>query len=345
MKAVVFREHGGPEVLRYEDVPSPEPGAGEVLVALRAAALNHLDLFVRAGIAGVKLPHIPGADGAGVIAANGPGASRYPVGTRVFFDPGLSDGTCRYCNRGEHSLCERWQILGETATQGTYAQAVVVPEINCREIPQLVSFEEAAAFPLVFLTAWRMLVTKAQVKPGETVLILGVGGGVATAALQIAKRAGATVFVTSGNDEKLKRARALGADVMINYKTTDFSKEVWSITKKAGVDVVIDNVGEATWDGSIRALARGGRLVTCGATSGPNPREEIRRIFAKQVTIYGSTMGTRHDWEQVTKLLNAGELRPIVDRTFPLEQAGRAQEQMAKAEQFGKIVLQIPPLS
>lgn len=345
MKAVVFREHGGPEVLRYEDVPTPEPGAGEVLVALRAAALNHLDLFVRAGIPGVKLPHISGADGAGVIAANGPGASRYPVGTRVFFDPGLSDGTCRYCNRGEHSLCERWQILGETATQGTYAQAVVVPEINCREIPQLVSFEEAAAFPLVFLTAWRMLVTKAQVKPGETVLILGVGGGVATAALQIAKRAGATVFVTSGDDEKLKRARALGADVVINYKTTDFSKEVWSITKKAGVDVVIDNVGEATWDGSIRALARGGRLVTCGATSGPNPREEIRRIFAKQVTIYGSTMGTRHDWEQVTKLLNAGELRPIVDRTFPLEQAARAQEQMAKAEQFGKIVLQIPPLS
>ncbi len=344
MKAVVFREHGGPEVLRYEDVPTPEPGPGEVLVALRAAALNHLDLFVRVGIPGVKLPHIPGADGAGVIAANGSGASRYPVGTRVFFDPGLSDGTCRYCNRGEHSLCERWQILGETATQGTYAQAVVVPEVNCREIPQRLSFEEAAAFPLVFLTAWRMVVTKAQVRPGETVLILGIGGGVATAALQIAKRAGATVFVTSGSDEKLGRARELGADVAINHKATDFSKEVWSITNKLGVDVVIDNVGEATWDRSIRALARGGRLVTCGATSGPNPQEEIRRIFAKQVTIYGSTMGTRHDWEQVVTLLNAGKLRPIVDRTFPLEEAARAQELMQNAEQFGKIVLEVPPL-
>ena len=315
-----------------------------MLVGLRAAALNHLDLFVRTGIPGVKLPHVPGADGAGVVAANGPGASRYPVGTRVFFDPGLSDGTCRYCNRGEHSLCVNWQILGETATQGTYAQAVVVPEVNCREIPQRLSFEEAAAFPLVFITAWRMVVTKAQVRPGETVLILGIGGGVATAALQIAKRAGASVLVTSGSDDKLKRARGLGADAVINYKTTDFSKAVWSLTKKNGVDVVLDNVGEATWDGSIRALARGGRLVTCGATSGPNPREEIRRIFAKQVTIYGSTMGTRHDWEQVTNLLSAGELRPVVDRTFPLEQAAKAQEQMAKAEQFGKIVLEVPPL-
>jgi NADPH2:quinone reductase len=279
-----------------------------------------------------------------VVAANGPGASKYPVGTRVFFDPGISDGTCRYCNRGEHSLCERWQILGETASQGTYAQAVVVPEVNCRQIPERLSFEEASAFPLVFITAWRMLVTKAMVRPGESVLVLGIGGGVATAALQIAKRAGATVFVTSGSDEKLNRARELGADVTINHKSTDFSKEVWSITKKTGVDIVVDNVGEATWDRSIRALARGGRLVTCGATSGPNPQEELRRIFAKQVTIYGSTMGTRHDWDQVTTLLNAGEFRPIVDRTFPLEHAGRAQELMAKAEQFGKIVLQVPPL-
>ncbi len=344
MKAIRFHEHGGPEVLRYEDVPTPEPGPGELLVALRAAALNHLDLFVRAGSPGVKLPHISGADGAGIIAAQGPGATRYPVSTRVFFDPGISDGTCRYCNRGEHSLCERWQILGETSTNGTYAQAVVVPEVNCREIPQRLSFEEAAAFPLVFLTAWRMVVTKAQVRPGETVLILGVGGGVAIAALQIAKRAGATVFVTSGSDGKLQRAKELGADVLINHKTTDFSKEVWSITNKTGVDVVLDNVGAATWDRSIRALARGGRLVTCGATSGPNPQEEIRRIFAKQVTIYGSTMGTRHDWEQVTTLLQAGELRPIVDRTFPLAQAAQAQEVLANAEQFGKIVLQVPPL-
>lgn len=345
MKAVRFHQHGGPEVLRVEEVPTPQPGRGEVLVALRAAALNHLDLFVRTGIPGVKLPHISGADGAGVVAAHGEGAGRFALGTRVFFDPGISDGTCRYCNRGEHSLCDRWQILGEAATDGTYAQAVVVPEINCREIPDRLSFEEAAAFPLVFLTAWRMVVTKAQVKPGETVLILGIGGGVATAALQIAKRAGARVFVTSSSDDKLRRAQPLGADVLINHQTHDFSREVWSITGKMGVDVVVDNVGAATWDRSIRALARGGRLVTCGATSGPKPDEDIRRIFAKQVTIYGSTMGTRNDWEQVTTLLRAGELNPIVDRTMPLEQAARAQEILATAEQFGKIVLQVPPLS
>lgn len=345
MKAIRFHEHGGPEVLRYEDAPTPSPGPGEVLIALRAAALNHLDLFARSGVVpGVPLPHIGGADGAGVVAANGPGAARYPVGTRVFFDPGLSDGTCDYCARGEHSLCDRWQILGEHR-DGTFAQAVVMPEINLRPIPEALSFEEAAAFPLVFQTAWRMVVSKARVVPGETVLILGIGGGVALAALQIAKHAGARVFVTSSSDEKLQRAREFGADVLINHQKTDFSKEVWTITQKRGVDVVIENVGAATWDRSIRALARGGRLVTCGATSGPKPDEDIRRLFTKQVTIYGSTMGTRHDWEQLNRLLAAKTLRPIVDRTFPLEQTAQAEALMERGEQFGKIVLTIPPLS
>jgi NADPH:quinone reductase-like Zn-dependent oxidoreductase len=343
MLAVRFHEHGGPDVLKLEEVATPAPGPGEVLVALRAAALNHLDLFVRDGIPGVKLPHIPGADGAGVITAHGPGTGRFPIGSRVFFDPGLSDGTCSYCARGEHSLCDSWKILGEQG-DGTYAQAVSVPEVNCRVIPERLSFEEAAAFPLVFLTAWRMLVTKARLQPGETVLILGVGGGVSSAALQIAKRAGARVFTTSGSAEKLERARKLGADVLIDHRKTDFSKEVWSLTGKRGVDVVLDNVGAATWEGSIRALARGGRLVTCGATSGPKPQEDIRRIFAKQITIYGSTMGTRHDWEQVTTLLEQGHLEPIVDRVFPLDQAADAQRLLAQAEQFGKIVLRIPPL-
>src|SRR2546423_3764315 len=345
MKAVRFHQHGGPEVLRYEEVPTPEPGSEQVLVALRAAALNHLDLFVRSGgVPKTPLPHVGGADGAGVVAANGPGASRYPVGTRVFFDPGLSDGTCEYCARGEHSLCDRWEILGEHR-DGTFAQAVVIPEINLRPIPDGMSFEDAAAFPLVFLTAWRMVVSKARVRPGETVLILGIGGGVALAALQIAKHAGGRVFVTSSSDEKLERARTLGADVLINHKRSDFSKEVWTITEKRGVDVVIEDVGAATWPGSIRALARGGRLVTCGATSGPKPEEDIRRIFQKQITIYGSTMGTRHDWEQLNALLAARALRPVVDRTFPLEQAAQAQERMARGEQFGKLVLTIPPLS
>lgn len=345
MKAIRFHEFGGPEVLRYEDAPEPKPGPGEVLIALRAAALNHLDLFVRnGGVPKTPLPHIGGADGAGVVAASGPGATRYATGTRIFFDPGLSDGTCDYCARGEHSLCDRWEILGEHR-DGTFAQAVVVPEVNLRPIPEGMSFEEAAAFPLVFLTAWRMVIGKARVRPGETALILGIGGGVALAALQIAKHAGARVLVTSSSDAKLDRARQLGADVLINHKTSDFSKEVWTLTDKRGVDVVIDDVGAATWPGSIRALAKGGRLVTCGATSGPKPDEDIRRIFAKQLTIYGSTMGTRHDWEQVTRLLAAGTLKPVIDTTFPLEQAAAAQQRMERAEQFGKLVLTIPPLS
>jgi NADPH:quinone reductase-like Zn-dependent oxidoreductase len=345
VKAIRFHQHGGPEVLRYEEVPTPAPGPGEVLIGLRAAALNHLDLFVRSGqTPGVDLPHIGGADGAGVVLANGPGAARYPTGTRVFFDPGLSDGLCDFCARGEHSLCDRWEILGEHR-DGTFAQAVVMPEINLRPVPAELSFEEAAAFPLVFLTAWRMLMTKARVIPGESVLILGIGGGVALAALQIAKHVGARVFVTSGSAEKLERAKALGADVLINHQETDFSKEVWRITEKRGIDVIVDNVGAATWDRSIRALAKGGRLVICGATSGPKPDEDLRRLFVKQVTIYGSTMGTRHDWEQLNRLLAAKALRPIVDRVFPLEQAAQAQTLMEGQGQFGKIVLSIPPLS
>jgi len=343
IKAIRFHEHGGPEVLRYEEAPTPAPGPGEVLVALRAAALNHLDLFVRSGMPGVPLPHIGGADGAGVVAASGPGATRYPAGTRVFFDPGISDGTCDYCVRGENSLCDHWQILGEDR-DGTFAQAVVVPEINLRPIPEHLDFEEAAAFPLVFQTAWRMLVTKARLQPGETVLILGIGGGVAIAALQIARLLKARVFVTSGSEAKLARARDLGAEILINHRETDFSREVWSITKKRGVEVVVDDVGAATWDRSIRSLARGGRLVTCGATSGPKPDEDLRRIFAKQITIYGSTMGTRQDWDALNQHLANGDLRPVVDRTYPLEQAAAAQEVMARGEQFGKLVLTIPPL-
>jgi len=330
-------------VLRYEDAPIPSPGPGEVLVALRAAALNHLDLFVRNGIPGVRLPHIGGADGSGIVLENGDGAGRHPQGTRVFFDPGISDGTCDYCRRGENSLCDHWQLMGENR-DGTFAQAVVVPEVNLRPIPEHLSFEEAAAFPLVFLTAWRMVVSKARVQAGETVLILGIGGGVAIAALQIARMLGARVFVTSSSELKLARAGELGAEVLINHREKDFSKEVWSITAKRGVDVVVDDVGAATWDRSIRALARGGRLVTCGATSGPKPDEDLRRIFAKQITIYGSTMGTRQDWAALNERLGKGELKPVIDRTFALEDAAAAQEMMARGEQFGKLVLTIPEL-
>jgi len=331
-------------VLRLEEVPNPEPGPGEVLVALRAAALNHLDLFVREGIPGVPLPHIGGSDGAGVVAANGPGASHFSPGTRVFFDPGTSDGTCRWCARGEHSLCERYQILGEHR-DGTFAQAVVIPELNCRPIPDHLGFPAAAAFPLVYLTAWRLLISRARLQLGESVLILGIGGGVAIAALQIAKQAGARVIVTSGSPAKLERARELGADAVIDHAATDFSREVWAMTEKQGVDVVLDSVGAATWDRSIRALARGGRMVVPGATSGPTPQIDIRRVFTKQISILGSTMGTRADWEQVTRLLAAGKLTPVVDRVFPLAEARAAQERLARGEQFGKLVLEIPPLA
>lgn len=344
MQAVRFHQHGGPDVLRYEEAPTPAPGPGEVLVALRGAALNHLDLFVREGIPGVPLPHIGGADGAGVIAAAGPGATRYPRGARVFFDPGLSDGTCAYCQRGENSLCDHYQILGEHR-DGTFAQAVVVPEVNCRPIPEAFGFEEAAAFPLVYLTAWRLVMTKARVQAGETVLILGIGGGVAQAALQLAKLAGATVYVTSSSSEKLVRAKQLGADAGINHSTTDFPREVWSLTGKRGVDVVVDSVGAATWERSIRALGKGGRMVVPGATSGPMAELDVRRVFNRQVTIYGSTMGSRRDWDQLVALAGDGKLRPVIDRTFPLAGAAEAQARLAHGDQFGKIVLEIPPLA
>ncbi len=341
MKAIRFHEHGGVEKLRYEEVPKPEPGAGEVLVQLKAAALNHLDIFCRNGIPGVPLPHIGGADGSGVVAALGPGVPRLAVGERVLLNPGLSDDTCAYCQAGEHSLCDSFKMLGEHV-DGTFAEYVAVPHANVVRIPDQVDFTQAAAYPLVTLTAWRMLMTRAQLRAGETVLILGVGGGVSGAAVQIAKLAGARAIATSGSDAKLDRARQLGADVTINHREKDFSREVWALTERRGVDVIVENVGQATWAGSIRALAKGGRLVTCGATSGPKPEEDIRRIFVKQISILGSTMGNRREFATVVALLKAGALRPIVDRTYALVDAGLAQKSLEQAEQFGKIVLTIP---
>lgn len=346
MKAVLIRRHGGPEVLEIADLPRPEAGAGQVVLQVKAAGMNHLDTWVRRGIPGMThpLPMVPGSDAAGIVVAVGPGVIGPKAGDRVFVSPGYSCGRCAACFAGDEPLCKDYGMIGEHAS-GTQAELVALPAGNVLPLPDGLSFEEGAAFPLVFLTAWRMVVSKARVLPGEAVLILGIGGGVALAALQIAKHAGARVFVTSSSQEKLDRAKAMGADVLINHKATDFSKEVWGITEKRGVDVVIENVGAATWAGSIRALARGGRLVTCGATSGPKPDEDIRRIFTKQITIYGSTMGTRHDWEQLNRLLAAKTFRPVVDRTFPLEQAAQAQTLLEHGEHFGKLVLTIPPLS
>jgi NADPH:quinone reductase-like Zn-dependent oxidoreductase len=319
MKAIRIWEDGGPEVLRYEDAPDPEPGPGEVLVRLRAASLNHLDLWIRKGLPSVPKPRILGADGAGL---------REDTGERVVINPGIEHG-------------EKITVVGEHM-DGTHAELVAVPESNVYPLPDEISFEEAAAFPLVFETAYRLLVTKAQLQEGEWVLLWGIGSGVATAGLAIAKALGARALVTSSSDEKLERARALGADAAVNHATGDVRSAVGEATEGKGVEVVLEHVGEATWQTSLQAARAGGRIVVCGATTGPNPPAALHRIWWKQLTIYGSTMGTRQDFEGAYELVKSGRAKPVVDSVFPLADAQAAHERMEAAEQFGKIVLTIP---
>jgi NADPH2:quinone reductase len=343
MKAVFLTAHGGNDVLSFGDQPDPVPGAGEVLVRIEAAALNGLDIFVRNGIPGVPVtfPHVPGADGTGVVEALGEGVKGPAPGTRVVLQPGLSCGTCEFCLAGEGSLCVSFRILGEHLA-GTFAEKVAVPRANVYPAPGRLSPEKAAAFPLVGLTAWRMLVTRAALRPGETVLVHGIGGGVSTMAVQIAKLCGASrVFVTSSSKEKLEKARALGADETIDYKAADVGKAIRELTKKRGVDVVVDSVGAATWRHSLNSAAKNGRIVTCGATSGPNPEEEIRTIFWKQLTILGSTMGTDAEFTAMLSAVEAGRIDPVVDSVFPLSDARQAYERMASGAAFGKIVLKM----
>jgi NADPH:quinone reductase-like Zn-dependent oxidoreductase len=317
MKAIRIHEDGGPEVLRYEDAPDPEPAPGEVLVRLRAASLNHLDLWVRKGLPSVPKPRILGADGAGI---------REDTGERVVINPGIEHG-------------DKITVIGEHM-DGTHAELVAVPEGNVYPLPDDISFEEAAAFPLVFETAYRLLVTKAQLREGEWVLLWGIGSGVASAGLVIAKALGARALVTSSSDEKLDRARELGADATVNHATGDVREAVAAATGQ-GVDVVLEHVGEATWQSSLQAARTGGRVVVCGATSGPNPPAALHRIWWKQLTIHGSTMGTREDFEGAYELVKSGRAKPVVDSVFPLEQARAAHERMEAGEQFGKIVLTI----
>ena len=319
MKAIRIWEDGGPEVLRYEDAPDPEPGPGEVLVRLRAASLNHLDLWIRKGLPSVPKPRILGADGAGL---------REGTGERVVINPGIEHG-------------EKITVVGEHM-DGTHAELVAVPETNVYPLPDEISFEEAAAFPLVFETAYRLLVTKAQLQEGEWVLLWGIGSGVATAGLAIAKALGARALVTSSSDEKLERARELGADAAVNHATGDVRGAVGEATDGKGVEVVLEHVGEATWQTSLQAARAGGRIAVCGATSGPNPPAALHRIWWKQLTIYGSTMGTREDFEGAYELVKSGRAKPVVDSVFPLAEAQAAHERMEAAEQFGKIVLTIP---
>lgn len=341
MKALIFREHGGLEQLAYANVPEPVVGPHEALVQVKAVALNHLDLWVRRGIPGLDLalPHISGADVAGVVAVTGEEVDAAWVGRRVVINPSLACGACTYCRAGQQSLCVDFKILGEH-TPGGLAEYVVAPAANLYPIPDDYPFTQAAAAPLVFQTAWRALIGQARLRPGERVLILGAGGGVATAAIQIARLAGAYVYAVTSSAEKEQRARELGADETINYKETDFSKEVWRRTDKRGVDVVLENVGPATWKGSLRALAPGGRLVTYGATTGRMAETDLNLLFWKQASLIGSTMASYAEFAEVMRLVFGGRLHPVVDRVLPLAEGREAQSILEAGEQFGKIVLE-----
>jgi NADPH2:quinone reductase len=338
MKAVFFQKHGGNEVLEYGERPTPEAGAGEVRVSIRAAALNHLDLFVRDGLPGVPLPQIPGADGAGVVDALGTGVEGLAPGDRVLLQPGLYCNACEFCRAGEQSLCVTFKILGEHVP-GTFAEFVVAPARNVFPVPEGLSFEQAAAFPLVYQTAWRMVVTRGEVRPGQTVLIHGAGGGAGGAALDVARLVGARVFATTSGKEKAKRLAEAGAEVVIDYGVQDVAKEIRGLTGKRGVDVVIDSVGEKTWMTSLKCAAKGGRIVTCGATTGPNPKEELRLVFWNQLSILGATMANDREFRAMLSAVSAGKLTARIDSTFAFSRAKEAYEHLEKGDHQGKVVL------
>ena len=340
MKAVMFREHGGPEVLKHTSVPDPEAGADEVLVEVRACALNHLDVFVRGGLPGITipLPHILGNDVAGVIRRAGELVDWVQPGEEVILQPGVSCGHCAACLAGNDNFCPQYDILGYRR-DGGYAEMIVAPAVSVIPKPRNLSWEEVAAVPLVTLTAWHMLVTRAQVQPGEDVLIHAAGSGVGSIGIQIAKLRGARVIATAGSDEKLAKAKELGADEVVNYSPEDWPKQVRQLTDRRGVDVVFEHTGSATWPGSLVALKNGGRLVTCGATSGYDARTDLRQVFYRQLSILGSFMGSKAELIAAMKFIESGAIKPVVDRVLPLSEARRAHELMEDRAQFGKLVL------
>ena len=343
MKAVVFQEHGGPEVLRYEERPEPTIRANEVLVEVRACALNHLDVWARAGLPGVEIPvpHILGNDIAGVVREIGEVVDWVRPGEEVLLQPGVSCGHCRECLRGADNLCPQYDILGYRR-DGGYAELVAAPGVNVVPKPKELSWAEAAALPLTLLTAWHMLVTRANVQPGDDVLVHAAGSGVGSIGIQVARLRGARVIATASTEEKLEKARALGAHDVVNYTREDWPKEVRRLTARQGVDVVFEHTGAATWPGSIMSLKRDGRLVTCGATGGYDAHTDLRQIFYRHLNLLGSMMGSKAELLDALKFVGRGQIRAVVDCTLPLAEARHAHELMGDRAQFGKLVLEIP---
>jgi NADPH:quinone reductase-like Zn-dependent oxidoreductase len=340
VKAVIFNEHGGPQVLQYTDVPAPQIKPNEVLVEVRACALNHLDIWTRGGLPGIKfsLPHILGNDIAGIVREKGSLVDWVAEGDEVILQPGVSCGHCIECLRGLDNLCSQYDVLGYKRNGG-YAEFVAAPAVNVIPKPSGLTWEQAAALPLVTLTAWHMLVTRAAVQPGEDVLVHAAGSGVGTIGIQIAKLRGARVIATASTEEKLEKARALGADDTINYTNEDWPKEVRRLTDKKGADVVFEHTGSETWPGSVVALAKNGRLVTCGATSGYDAHTDLRQVFYRHLTVLGSFMGSKAELLDAMKFIERGSIRAVIDQTLPLSQARRAHEIVQERAQFGKVVL------
>ncbi|HEX8140628.1 MAG TPA: zinc-binding dehydrogenase [Pyrinomonadaceae bacterium] len=340
MRAVVFKEHGGPEVLQYAEAADPTIKANEVLVEVRACALNHLDVWARAGLPGIEIPvpHILGNDIAGVVREVGPLVNWVRAGDEVMLQPGVSCGHCIECLSGRDNFCPEYDILGYRR-DGGYAELVAAPGVNVIPKPKGLGWEEAAALPLVTVTAWHMLVARARVEPGEEVLIHAAGSGVGSIGIQVARLRGARVIATAGSDEKLAKARELGADEVVNYTREDWPKEVRRLTGKRGVDVVFEHTGAETWPGSIAVLAKGGRIVTCGATSGYDARTDLRQVFYRHLSLLGSFMGSKAELLQAMKFVERGVIRAVVDRTLPLTEARRAHELMQDRAQFGKLIL------
>ncbi len=340
MKAVRFHSHGGPEVLKYEDAPDPRPGHGEILLEVKATSINHIDIFLRRGMPGIKIPFpkIEGCDASGIVRETGPGVHDLKAGDRVTINPGISCGHCEFCAAGFGSECTTYVMVGEHI-DGAYAQLLKVPAHVAIRIPESLSFEAAAAAPLVFLTAWSMLIGKGKIQAGEDVLILGAGAGVGTAAIQIAKLSGCRVIATASTDDKLERAKALGADVLINYQKEEFDKRIRDITNRRGADVVVDYIGNDTWVQSLRSARKGGRVLTCGATTGFAPQTDLRHIFYRQVQVIGSTMGSHREFMDVMKCIFRGQLKPVIDKVLPLSEAAQGHELIENRKVFGKIVL------